>query len=97
LEAIGIAKRLIEGKLKPTKAFRQPAMMPALQAQFTGRYPMKRLIETAHEIEALEEVETVTMAAGFPWSDFEDVGLSIIVTTNDDQRQADIHADKGSP
>ena len=89
LEAIDVMKRLLDGSLRPTKAFRQPPMMPALQAQFTGRYPMKRLMEAAFEMEGLPGVETITVAAGFPWSDFEDVGLSFIVTTNDDQELAD--------
>ena len=94
VEAIDVMARLLDGSLKPTKAFRQPPMMPALQAQFTGRYPMSRLIEEAHRMEGLEDVETITVAAGFPWSDFEDVGLSFIVTTNDDQRLADRLADE---
>ena len=89
LEAIGLMARLLNGTLRPTKAFRQPPMMPALQAQFTGRHPMSRLMEEAHRMEGMEGVETITVAAGFPWSDIEDVGLSIIVTTNDDQELAD--------
>jgi microcystin degradation protein MlrC len=89
LEAIDVMARLLDGSLRPTKAFRQPPMMPALQAQFTGRYPMSRLMEEAHRMEEIEGVETITVAAGFPWSDFEDVGLSLIVTTNDDQELAD--------
>jgi microcystin degradation protein MlrC len=63
--------------------------MPALQAQFTGRYPMSRLMKETHRMEEVEGVETITVAAGFPWSDFEDVGLSFIVTTNNDQELAD--------
>lgn len=94
VEAIGIMKKLMDGSLKPTKAFRQPPMIPALQAQFTGRHPMSRLMERAHEMEEVEGVETITVAAGFPWSDFEDVGLSIIVTTNDDQQLSDRCADE---
>ena len=94
VEAIDVIARLLDGSLVPTKAFRQPPMMPALQAQFTGKYPMSRLIEEAHRMEAMEAVETVTVAAGFPWSDFEDVGLSFIVTTNDDQELADRLADE---
>ena len=94
VEAIDVIARLLDGSLVPTKAFRQPPMMPALQAQFTGKYPMSRLIEEAHRMEGMEAVETVTVAAGFPWSDFEDVGLSFIVTTNDDQALADRLADE---
>ena len=94
LEAIDVLARLLDGNLKPTKAFRQPPMMPALQGQFTGRYPMSRLMEEAHRMEEAEGVETITVAAGFPWSDFEDVGLSFIVTTNNDQGLADSLAEE---
>jgi microcystin degradation protein MlrC len=51
-------------------------------------------MEAAFEMEGREGVETITVAAGFPWSDFKDVGLSIIVTTNDDQELADRCADE---
>ncbi len=94
LEAIDIMAKLLNGSLKPTKAFKQPPMMPALQAQFTGRHPMKALMERAFEMENIKGVETITVAAGFPWSDFKDVGLSVIVTTNDDQTLADQCADE---
>jgi microcystin degradation protein MlrC len=94
LEAVDIMARLLDGSLEPTKAFRQPPMMPALQVQFTMRYPMSRLMEEAHRMEEMEGVETITVAAGFPWSDFEDVGLSFIVTTNGDQELADQLADE---
>jgi microcystin degradation protein MlrC len=94
LEAVELIKRLIEGSLKPTKAFRQPPMIPALQGQFTGRPPMSILIDAAHKMEELQDVETITVAAGFPWSDFEDTGLSITVTVNDNQELADRCADE---
>ena len=94
VEAIRVVKKLVDGSLKPTKAFRQPLMMPALQAQFTGRYPMRRVMERAHEMETLDGVETITVAGGFPWSDFEDVGLSVIITTNNDQQLSERSADE---
>jgi microcystin degradation protein MlrC len=89
LEAVDLTARMLDGSLKPTLGFRQPPMLPALQVQFTGRYPMKRLIEEAHRMEGLEGVETITVAAGFPWSDIPEAGMSFIVTTNDDQLLAD--------
>lgn len=64
-------------------------MLPALQAQFTGRYPMQKLIEAAHKMEAMPEVETITVAAGFPWSDIPEAGMSFIVTTHNNQALAD--------
>lgn len=92
LEAVELTARMLDGSLKPTVGFRQPPMMPALQVQFTGKYPMKKLIDEAHRIEKIKDVEQVTVAAGFPWSDIPNVGMSFIVTTNDDQELADMLA-----
>lgn len=89
LEAVNLTKKMLEGNLKPTLGFIQPPMLPALQVQFTGRYPMKRLIEEAHRMEEHSEVETVTVAAGFPWSDIPEAGMSFIVTTNNNKNLAD--------
>jgi microcystin degradation protein MlrC len=89
VEAVNLTARMLDGSLQPTKAFRQPRMLPALQAQFTGRAPMRKVVEEAHRMEAMPEVETITVAAGFPWSDIPEAGMSFIVTTNDDQRLAD--------
>jgi len=89
IEAVNLTRRMLEGTFKPTKAFTQPPMLPALQVQFTGRYPMRTLIEEAHRMEAMQGVETITVAAGFPWSDIPEAGMSFIVTTDDDQGLAD--------
>jgi microcystin degradation protein MlrC len=89
VEAIDLTARLLDGSLKPTKAFKQPPMLPALQAQFTGRDPMQNVIQEAHQMEAMPEVETITVAAGFPWSDIPEAGMSFIVTTHDNQALAD--------
>lgn len=89
VEAVELTARMLDGSLKPTLGFRQPPMLPALQVQFTGRYPMKRLIEEAHRMEEMEGVESITVAAGFPWSDIPEAGMSFIVTTNNDQELAD--------
>ena len=89
VEAVNLTRRMLEGTFKPTKAFTQPPMLPALQVQFTGRYHMRTLIEEAHRMEAMQGVETITVAAGFPWSDIPEAGMSFIVTTDDDQGLAD--------
>lgn len=88
-EAVDMVARMLDGSLNPSLGFVQPAMLPALQVQFTGRYPMKKLIDEAHKMEEMEGVESITVAAGFPWSDIPEAGMSFIVTTNDDQELAD--------
>ena len=89
VESIDLLAKILDGKLKPTRALRQPPMLPALQAQFTGKYPMTKLLEEAHRIEQIPGVAVVTVAAGFPWSDIHEAGMSFIVITNNDQKQAD--------
>ena len=40
-------------------------------------------------MEAMPGVETITVSAGFPWSDIPEAGMSFIVTTHDNQTLAD--------
>ena len=89
IEAVDLTARMLAGSLTPTTACRQPPMLPALQAQFTGKHPMTTILQEAHRMEALPGVETITVAAGFPWSDIPEAGMSFIVTTNNDQALAD--------
>jgi microcystin degradation protein MlrC len=89
IEAVNLTRKMLDGKLKPTLGFTQPPMLPALQVQFTGRYPMKDVINKAHKFEKDPEVETITVAAGFPWSDIHEAGMSFIITTNNNQALAD--------
>jgi len=89
VEAVNLTRKMLEGKLKPTLGFKQPPMLPALQVQFTGKHPMKTILDEAHRMEELPEVETITVAAGFPWSDIKEAGMSFVVTTNNDQKLAD--------
>ncbi len=88
VESVDLLAKILDGKLKPTRALRQPPMLPALQAQFTGRYPMTKLLEEAHRMEQIPGVAAVTVAAGFPWSDIKEAGMSFIVITNNDQKLA---------
>jgi microcystin degradation protein MlrC len=92
LEAIRVIKRLIDDSLKPTKAFRQPLMIP-LEGN-TNYHPMKTIMDRAHEMETIDGVETITVAQGFCFSDIEFPGMSIIVTTNDNQELAEKYADE---
>lgn len=94
LEAVELTARMLDDSLKPTLGFKQPPMLPALQVQYTGSYPMKQLIEEAHRMESIENVVQITVAAGFPWSDISEAGMSFIVTTNDNQELADKLADE---
>ena len=47
-----------------------------------------------HALEAEPSVITATLSMGFPFADIRDAGVSVLVTTNDDQQLAEQHADK---
>jgi microcystin degradation protein MlrC len=62
----------------------KPGMVPTLQAQYTGKFPFNLLVERAHQHEQNEKVLGIWVTGGFPWSDFPDVGMGVIVVTDDD-------------
>ena len=82
VEAAEILVSTVRGQVKPTMAMEKPPLIIPLQGQFTGKYPMSKLIETAHEIEKEKEVLNVTVSASFPLTDCVDTGIALIVTTN---------------
>jgi microcystin degradation protein MlrC len=91
IEAIQIIKRLINGELRPKKAYRKlPMLAPRAP---TIEHPMKQIMETVHNMENIDGIETITVAQGME-GDLEFAGMSIIVTTNDDQELADRCADE---
>ncbi len=67
--------------------------IPMLAMFHTPREPMRSLVDRARAFEGTtgegtNEVVQVTLAHGFPWSDFPDAGASVLVTTNDDPQGA---------
>ncbi len=89
-----------QGRCKPTTAqFR----IPMLSMFHTPREPMRSLVDRAQAYEGVQGVDgswtagegdtnntvmQVSLAHGFPWSDFAGAGASVIVTTNDDPERA---------
>jgi len=84
IEAAEILVSTVKGQVKPTMAMEKPPLIIPLQGQFTGKYPMNKLIEKAHQIEKEKGVLNVTVSACFPLTDCIDTGTSLIVTTNND-------------
>jgi len=91
------ASRLIDvinGRLRPTAAFRKPPLLPPLGNQGTARGPMRRLYDLADEMERDPRVISVSVFAGFPFADIPDAGLGVYVVTNDDQPLAEQLAER---
>jgi microcystin degradation protein MlrC len=83
----------IRGKIKPVIAYSQPNMIITPVMQKTGYYPMKTLIEKAHEVEKEPGVLSVTVSAGYPYADVPYPGVTMMAITDGDatlaQRKAD--------
>jgi len=94
LEAARVLLKVIKGEYSPVAALEKPQMMPSPQKQKTEYYPMKALIEKAHEIEKDGNVINVTVAGGYPYADVEDAGMSFLVTTNGDRELAEEKAEE---
>lgn len=88
-EAVHLLRAVVRGEITPVKALARPPLLPVPQAQFAAVPPFKSLLDRAHEMEANGEALTVTVAAGFPYADVPDAGVSFLVTTDDDQAAAD--------
>lgn len=84
IEAAEMLASTIQGKVKPTMAMEKPPLIIPLQGQFTGKYPMSKLIDEAHQIEKEKGVLNVTVSASFPLTDCIDTGIALIVTTDND-------------
>lgn len=82
VEAASIMVSTIKGEVKPTMAMEKPALIPPLQAQFTGRPPMSKIMDLAHRIEREKGILNVTVSASFPLTDREDTAISLIVTSD---------------
>lgn len=87
-EAVGLLVRTINGVIRPAMALVKPPLLPVPQAQFTAKPPFKTLFDRAFEMEEKGEALTVTIAAGFPYADVPEAGVSFLVTTDGDPAKA---------
>jgi len=83
----------IRGKIDPVIAYAQPNMIITPVMQKTGYYPMKAVIEKAHQIEAESGILSATVSAGYPYADVPYPGVTMMVIADGDadlaQRKAD--------
>jgi microcystin degradation protein MlrC len=94
VEAAQLIARIVRGEVRPTMAFRQLPLMTLPPMQCTLREPMASLMARVFALETEPGMLTATVAMGFPFADIRDVGVSVLVTTNNDQALAEQQADR---
>ena len=84
----------IRGKIDPVIAYAQPNMIITPVMQKTGYYPMKAVIDKAHEIEAEPGILSATVSAGYPYADVPYPGVTMMVIADGDKALAQRKADE---
>jgi microcystin degradation protein MlrC len=88
-EAAQLIFATIRGDIRPTVAYRQLPLLTSPPAQCTMKPLMNGVLKKLHALEVEAGVVTATLSMGFPFADICDAGVSILVTTNGDEKLAE--------
>ncbi len=91
--AARIMIRTIRGTYKPVMATRKPGIITPSVFQGTDMSPAMDIMERARKWEERTKDAFVSVAFGFAYADVPDVGATVMVVTNNDQKLADLIAD----
>ena len=81
--------RSVKSKFKATTSTMKPGILTPTVLQWTGEGPASKIMERARRWENRNQDVYVSVFYGFPWSDVPDIGATIHVVTNDNQKLAD--------
>lgn len=91
--ALRLMLRTIRGTFTPTMATRKPGVLTPSVFQGTGTSPSMEIMERARIWEERTRDAYVSVAYGFAYADVPDIGATVMVITNNDQKLADRIAD----
>ena len=80
--------RMLAGEVSPTMVWGNAPMLPHVMRQGTDDFPNAQLQARAREMER-DGALAVSLFTGFPHADIEQAGLSVVVVTDGDRRQAE--------
>ncbi|MCX6550516.1 MAG: MlrC C-terminal domain-containing protein, partial [Acidobacteria bacterium] len=81
--------RMIAGTYTPAKATRKPGVLTPSVFQGTGTSPSMEIMERARIWEERTRDAFVSVAYGFAYADVTDIGATVMVVTNNNQKLAD--------
>ncbi len=84
----------IRGKINPKIAYAQPNMIITPVMQKSEYYPMKDVIQKAHDIESEPGVLSATVSAGYPYADVPYPGVTMMVIADGDEELAQRKVDE---
>jgi len=78
LEAAEILNRMLRDDLYPHMVLARCPLLPHILSQCTERAPMAEMMEAAHRCERTPGIISVTVAAGFPYTDVPHAGYAVL-------------------
>jgi len=78
LEAADILRRMLREGLRPEMALVRRPLLPHILRQSTERGPMAEIMTAAKDCECLRGIVSVTVAAGFPYTDVPQSGFAAL-------------------
>ena len=89
-QAASVMTGMVEERVKPTSAWAQPAMAPALQKLYIAPgWPMEHCMRMAQNLAARDaRVLDVSLLGGFFPSEKRETGMNVVVTTNNEPNLA---------
>ena len=91
-ECADVLVRIVRERLRPTMALAKMPMAWGIN-QVTEHAPMREAIAQLHALEANQDVVCASIATCFPLADVPDMGASVYVVTDHDERAAQRYAD----
>ena len=85
-ELFDIAQGMLEGKLKPRMAMHDCRMLGIFP---TTREPLQGFVSRMKALEEQPDILSVSLVHGFPWSNTPEIGMRVLVVSNDNQTLAD--------
>jgi microcystin degradation protein MlrC len=88
MEAVEILVEMLTKGLRPKLALARRPFLPHILSQLTERRPIADAIAMAHRLEERPDIVSVSVAAGFPYTDVPDAGFSVVAVGRGDQQAA---------
>src|SRR5262249_6315202 len=93
-EAADLIVRVLRGEIRPVMALRRLPLFWSAACQVTAHSPIDEAFRLVHEAEAHRGILSITLATGFQWADVPNMGPSVVVVADGDEKLARATADE---
>ncbi|MCO5236423.1 MAG: M81 family metallopeptidase [Chitinophagaceae bacterium] len=87
-EAADMLIRYLKKAIKPSSFLFQIPLAISIEQQYTGKDPCKSLYDYATQLSKEKDILSVSIVLGFPYADVKEMGSSVIVITDNNEKRA---------